>query len=411
MNILYLLDQFPKISETFILNEIIALKQSGHTVLVAAHGQENGKAHEAIQKHGLREDTIYPSNTPDFSGYQNGRQKILDFIRRFLTDFIKHPLGTIKIVCANAGISSNIWVFLDNYLLARQLQGRAIDLVHAPYTYLRHLELAVLLSDLLHVPLSCTLRDFEPCRARQIAKKARFMKKVSRLVAISRYNKMHSMSKFGIKTGVEIIHDSIDMDQFRPAKAGKAARIICLCRFVEQKGVEDLLNAGKILKSRRRYFELRLIGSGPLKSRYEELIKGYDLCASVTIKGPLTQGEIKEELDEAMVFVLPCVIAQNGERDILPNVLKEAMAMEIPVITSDICGIEELVEHEVNGLLIPSQNPTAIADAIERLFDDRALRERLGRKAREKIENEFNIEKESKKVEAVFKKAAGAHQP
>ena len=87
---------------------------------------------------------------------------------------------------------------------------------------------------------------------------------------------------------------------------------------------------------------------------------------------------------KANIFVLPCIVAQNGLRDILPNALKEAMAMELPVVTSDISGIEELVEDGQSGLLVPPNNAEALADALERLLADEAMRQTMGKKGRAK---------------------------
>lgn len=403
MKILYLLEKFPKISETFILNEIIALKQLGHTVIIGANEPENGNFHEGIKKHDLLSNIIYPSDRPNFTGYKNGTQKALDFFPKLFRDFIKRPLRTIKAAYEALKISSNIWMFLDSYLLARRAENLNIDVVHAPYAYLQHLERAVLLSNLFCVPFAYTFRAEDFYVENHLKKKTKLIKRASKIITISNYNRSNCIKKFGIKN-VAVIYDSIDVHKFQP-KEKKGGGIVCVCRFVAQKGVEYLLEACRILKGRGESLALTLIGDGPLRDRYEELIRDCDLQGDVIIKGSLIQEELIKELDRAIIFVLPCVVTQKGEKDILPNVLKEAMAMEIPVITSNICGIEELVEHNENGVLVPPGDSTAIADAIERLLKDKEFREKLGKRGREKIEKEFNIEEESKKLEKIFLEA------
>jgi glycosyltransferase involved in cell wall biosynthesis len=121
--------------------------------------------------------------------------------------------------------------------------------------------------------------------------------------------------------------------------------------------------------------------------------------------GFLQQGEIKEFLDRSTVSVLPCVTSSNGRKDILPNFLKEAMSMEVPVVTSRINGIEELVDDGINGILVPPENPEAIADAIVLLFSNPDLRKKMGKEARKKIQKDFNVRVEAKKLEAIFKTA------
>jgi len=99
------------------------------------------------------------------------------------------------------------------------------------------------------------------------------------------------------------------------------------------------------------------------------------------------------------------VTSSNGSKDILPNSLKEAMSMEVPVVTSRINGIEELVDDGINGILVPPENPEAIADAIVLLFSNPDLRKKMGKEARKKIQKDFNVRVEAKKLEAIFKTA------
>ncbi len=409
MKILYLLDKFPRISETFILNEIIALKQTGHTVIIAANEPCKGRFHEGIRKYNLLDDTIYPSEKPNFSGYENGTQKALDFLPKLFKDFIRRPFRTIETAYKAWEMSSDIWIFLDSYLLARQIKDSNIDIVHAPYAYLRHLEMAALLSDLFCVPFTYTFRSEDLYVEGRGEKKMRLVKRPSKTITISDYNRSNCMKKYGIRNAA-IIHDSIDVYKFQPSEVKKSRKIICICRFIECKGVEYLIEACRILNGRGEDFTCALIGGGPLKDRYERLIRDYGLQEIITIKGFLTQEEVKKELDDSMIFVLPCVVLENGEKDILPNVLKEAMAMEIPVVTSDICGIEELVRHNENGLLVPSRDSAAVADAIEKLLKSGELRERLGKKGRETIEKDFNAVEESKKLEKIFREVMVSSQ-
>ena len=118
--------------------------------------------------------------------------------------------------------------------------------------------------------------------------------------------------------------------------------------------------------------------------------------------GFLSQDLVKEHLQASIVFVLPSVIDEDGLGDVLPNSVKEAMAMEIPVIASNIRGIEELVMDGVSGILVPAGNSIAIADAIERIFEDPTLGQRMGEEGRKKIIQDFNVKTEVAKIEKIF---------
>ena len=131
---------------------------------------------------------------------------------------------------------------------------------------------------------------------------------------------------------------------------------------LSEKGINYLLEACHILNKRKIDYECTIIGEGPEKKNYEKLIDELKI-PGINFIDYLPYNKINEHLNRSTVFVLPCVIAPDGKRDILANALKEAMAMQVPVITSKICGIEELVDDGINGILVPPQDPEAIADA------------------------------------------------
>jgi glycosyltransferase involved in cell wall biosynthesis len=126
----------------------------------------------------------------------------------------------------------------------------------------------------------------------------------------------------------------------------------------------------------------------------------------------VTQEELRGFYTRATVFALPCQVVENGDRDGIPNVLVEAMAMELPVVSTEISGIPELIEDGVNGLLIPQRDPEALAQAIGQLLNDRELRQAFGRAAREKVCRSFdakqNILTLKQLFEACLKSSAGA---
>jgi glycosyltransferase involved in cell wall biosynthesis len=130
----------------------------------------------------------------------------------------------------------------------------------------------------------------------------------------------------------------------------------------------------------------------------EELIRTLELQDCVFLAGKMTQDKLIQEYGQADLFVLPCLVADDGDRDGIPNVLVEAMAMRIPVVSTPVSGIAELVDHMENGLLAPEKNSEALATAIETLLDDPGLRERLGAKARRKVMAGFRLDRSTAKV-------------
>ncbi|MBL7051309.1 glycosyltransferase family 4 protein [Candidatus Woesearchaeota archaeon] len=231
--------------------------------------------------------------------------------------------------------------------------------------------------------------------------KRKFMiEESSKIITISEYNQKYLKKILGIKK-VPIVHDAINTELFKPSIKKSSNKIITIGRFVEQKGMDFLIEACNILNKNKVSYNCVIIGDGPLKKQYVEKIKKYEI-PNIVFKGSLNSKEVKSELASSSVFVLPCIIASDGDRDILPNVLKEAMAMEIPIVTSNICGIKELVENGVSGLLVPTKNSEAVANAIRKILENPDFGRKLGFAGRLKIKKNYDIEKESKKLQTIF---------
>jgi len=152
-----------------------------------------------------------------------------------------------------------------------------------------------------------------------------------------------------------------------------------------------LIQACQQLKSKGVDFRCTIIGGGSDEKTLQELILKYELEGLVTLKGACRQPEVLQAYQEHDIFVLACVVVADGGRDGIPVVLMEAMAMQLPVISTPVSGIPELVRHAETGWLVPERDAFAITEAIIRLAEDPTLRERLGRNGRTLVENEFEI--------------------
>ena len=152
-----------------------------------------------------------------------------------------------------------------------------------------------------------------------------------------------------------------------------------------------MVRACAILRDRGVKFNCRIVGGADKYALViKQLIADLDLQDLVSLPGAVTQEQLRGIYQQGSVFALPCLVVDNGDRDGIPNVLVEAMAMEMPVISTDISGIPELIQDQINGLLVPEKNAAAMADAIERLLKDQALRQRLGQAARQTVCRDFN---------------------
>lgn len=224
------------------------------------------------------------------------------------------------------------------------------------------------------------------------------------MVAISEYNLNYYRKTCPDLGRAEIIHCGIEPETFAYAARGRfepPLRILAVGRAAEKKGFRYLLDALQLLKDRRIPYHCDLIGGGPLLEALKEQQRDLDL-ADLVIHGPLQQSEVKAMLSRAHVFTLPCVIASDGDIDGIPVSLMEAMACGCPVVSTHISGIPELIDDGESGLMVPPENPLALADALERLYKDPDLTARISTGGRLKVETEFNLAIEGQKLERFF---------
>ena len=164
--------------------------------------------------------------------------------------------------------------------------------------------------------------------------------------------------------------------------------MLAVGRLVEKKGFDVLLAAAALLEFP---FRLRVIGEGPESVRLSEMIEGRGLADRVTLDGALTHAELPEAYAEADAVVVPSIQDSSGDRDGLPNVVLEAMACARAVVASDISAVGCAVTHGETGLLVPPGDATALARALQQVAEQPALRERLGLRARARVERDYEV--------------------
>lgn len=165
--------------------------------------------------------------------------------------------------------------------------------------------------------------------------------------------------------------------------------IVAVGRLVAKKGFDDLLRAAAHLRARGVAFRLTVLGDGPERDALQALRDDLDLAAVVTFEGSCPPARVRDALDAASVLCLPCVVADDGDRDSQPLVVKEAMAMEVPVVGTREVGLPEMVVDGVTGRLVPPRSPEALAEALADLAADAVTAASMGRAARRRVEQQF----------------------
>jgi len=235
------------------------------------------------------------------------------------------------------------------------------------------------------------------------------MRRAGFIVTCTKANREY-LDRLGINgTPIYTIYHGIDLEMFdRSEKRLRDERlplILSVGRMVEKKGFVYLVEACRLLKDRGYDFECSIVGGTDHHTEeIKNVIERLNLGGTVALHSAVRQEELRKIYEQATIFALPCQVVDDGDRDGIPNVLVEAMAMELPVVSTVISGIPELIEDHVNGLLVPEKNVLSLASALEELLNDSKLRLRLGIAARQTVRRTFDSGQNIRDLKSVFEK-------
>ena len=223
-------------------------------------------------------------------------------------------------------------------------------------------------------------------------------------ITVSDFNLKYLQRTFGAASArVRHVNNGLDLERF-PCQlpAGRRRRVLAVGRLVEKKGFATLIEACALLRDRGVTLDCELIGGGELEGALRTQIDRLGLHPQVALSGPKPQADVVRAIAGASVLATPCVVGSDGNRDGLPTVLLEAMALGTPCISTDVTGIPEVIEHDRTGLIVPQHDAGQLAAAIERLLDDDALQRRLATAARRQIETKFDSRHTASELRAIF---------
>ena len=405
LRVAYIMSRFPKITETFILYEILALEARGvavdvHPLLREREESVHPEAARLLQRirfHSFLSLPILAANA-----HYIFRRPWAYF--RTLFEVLSETFGSLNFFIGALGI------FPKSVRFAYEMERAGVQHVHAHFA--THPTVAALIIfRLTGIPFSFTAHGHDlHVDTRMLAQKlaaARFA------VAISDYNRDLMIQECGewARSKVAVVHCGIDPSVFdatsRSTASDATLKILCVGRFDEVKGHPVLVEACRKLSERGIPFVCDLVGAGPRRSEVEALIERAGLTGRVRTLGPRPRLEVVRLLSECDVFALPSVMAANGEREGIPVSLMEAMAMGIPVVSSKLSGIPELVENEVSGILVKPGDATAFSEALEKLAREPSLRAQLGEAGRLKVLRDFDL---SRNVDRLAALLAGEHR-
>ncbi len=409
----YVLKGYPRLSEVFITSEIYRLERLGVPLrLYVLKAADEDVQHDVVRRVRVRPDYLQQTTSLSAAGLFRWLGANLGGFRlALLRTARRHPVGTVRAagqafaqaVRARRGfLVAPRKIYLKEFLLAVDLVDRLeasgdVVRLHAHFAH-GTTTVTWLASTITGLPFSFTghAKDVYTEELNPAGLLRRKMDAASFVVTCTEANRTH-LTSLGSRTPVHVVYHGLNADFESLVAAGvrrvepTRVRLLAVGRLVRKKGLDTFVDACAVLRSRGVDFEAVIAGErGDHERAVRARVAATDLEERVSFLGPLTQTGLFEEYQRASVFALPCRVLEDGDRDGIPNVLMEAMACRLPVVTTGVSGITELVRDGENGLIVEPDRPTDLADALHRLIKDPELARHLAERGHSTISEQFD---------------------
>ena len=424
----YVLKGFPRMSEIFIASEIARLEELGMSLrLYITKPGDGSTPHEVVGRIQAPRIAI-PGSTPSLSGTALRKwlkANMPTVGRAFGRVALRHPVGLARAASAAMaqafrsrkrpirwGRKMYLREFLQAVAVADDIERTDVRHVHAHFAH-GATTVAWLATMIVGLPLSFTghARDIYSESLNPEGLLRRKMDAASFVVTCTDANRKH-LEALGSTTPVHCIYHGLNADFSRLVAANGAAmppaadgtlRLLGVGRIVPKKGFDTMIDACALLRDAGVPLEAVIAGEdGDHSDVVRRRIAALGLDGKVRLAGPMTQGELHEQYHAADAFCLPCRILDDGDRDGVPNVLVEAMACAVPVVTTDVSGIPELVEDGRNGFLVPPDDPARVAERLSLIHRDPELAARIGSAGQETVRSRFDGGELARRLAALF---------
>ena len=399
MHIAYLAPEITGLSATFVYKEILRLKDRGYSVTaLSVHPSNSASAEDPLSD--LDVTVLY-------------QKRLASYVVAFFSSLIFQPKSTTKGFVMLLQDIKNVqgvkqkfkllYQYLTGVWASKQLRKRNVEHLHIHFGHVPtqigmyaavqcgcDFSFTVHANDLFQRPL---LYRTKALRAKAV-------------VTISNFN-VSKLIGLGVpEDRIRVIRCGIDYAEFpfQPKRSiVPPLKLLVVARLVQKKGIDTLIRAIKQIQRKGVSVSLKIIGDGPELNSLIQLTDHLDVTDEVTFMGAIENKEIASLFSHSDIFVLPCRIDENGDMDGVPVVLMEAMSFGIPVISTNISGIPELVIDGKTGLLVQPDDAEQLVAAILKVAEDQELRQRLVHAAHNHIKNEFSIDRNIDLLMEVFK--------
>ncbi len=404
MKIALIVDQFPTLSETFILNQITGLMAQGHEVDVFAERRgDTQKLHAAVIDYNLLNRTEYfsvPSGNP--------LRRLLKGILIFLRCLPKAPKRTLQSLnfFRYGKQAYSLWLLYSIVPRVKQ----PYDIIHCQFGTQGYRGICFRTtnsptSKLLTIFRGYDVSGFVKHQGKDVYRE--LFQVGDRFLANCEFFRQRAIELGCPAEKISVHRSGLDCHKFTftpryPDPAG-TIRIVTTGRLVEKKGIEYAIRAVAQVAQSYPKLEYRILGDGLLREHLQKLIAELQVESIVHLMGWQNEQEIIATLNRSHLFIAPSVTAENGDQDAPTNVLKEAMAMGLPVVSTYHGGIPELVESGVSGYLVPERDVALLAARLTDLIEQSHRWAAMGRAGRSRVEADYNLHRLNKQLVSLYR--------
>jgi colanic acid/amylovoran biosynthesis glycosyltransferase len=403
MKIAFLVSEFPSVSQTFVLNQIVGLIDLGHDVHIFADKSGNtATTHGNYEKYDLSKHTHYyriPTNW-------------LARIVKAMAFILQHAPRNYDVIFRSLNgfrYGKQAW---DLRLLFRSIplleRERPFDIIHCQFATLGRRVVSLLPARTRNHKIVTSIRgaDVTAVLKKHPGIYHELFREGHLFLPVCEFLKERLIQEGCAEKKIVVHYSGIDCSKFeylqRRRESGELTKVLTVARLMEKKGVAFAIEAVAALLAKGEQIEYRVVGDGPLRGDLEQMIERMGIERQVKLLGWKTHEDVKRLLEESHVLVAPSLTSDGGDQEGIPNVIKEAMATGLPVISTFHSGIPELVTDGVMGLLVPERDADSLAGSLEYLIRHPEICSEMGLAGRRQVEQKFDIRRLNKELEELY---------
>ncbi|MEO8295616.1 MAG: glycosyltransferase [Gemmatimonadota bacterium] len=402
MHIAYLPGLFPVLSETPVVNQISGLVARGHDVAIFGDRPRTpGPYHESIDRYALMERAFYRPDIPQtLAGRWAGIPRLL---RRHVGDSRSALLRTLNpLAYAVRALSGKL-----AYQTAGFLPAERYDIIHGGFGEQGVKALRMQRVGAIQGPIVTAFQgaDLTKYTRKRPGVYDRLFQQGDMFLPVSQFfaDRLAHMGCPTERTTVLRTGINLDLFSFTPRQHSANIRLVSVGRLAEKKAIHDALQVVANLRRLNLNVSYDIIGDGHLRSFLERRAEDLGIHGIVRFLGAAAQDTLPHLLSRCHILITPSVTAPNGDQEGIPNVLKEAMASGLPVVSTRHAGIPELIEHGKTGLLAPERDPDALTALVRTLYEHPEMWGPMTQAARNTIATDYDIEKQNDRLVEIYR--------